>query len=46
MVARRLKERDDKEQDNKDVQKTIKENLSPKEIKLSIQDWKGDYHRV
>jgi hypothetical protein len=28
------------------LEKAIKENLSPKEIKLSIQDWKGDYHRV
>jgi hypothetical protein len=28
------------------MEKAIKENLSPKEIKLSIQDWKGDFYRV
>ncbi len=28
------------------LERAIKEDLSNKEIKLSIQDWKGDYHRV
>jgi len=25
---------------------TIKENLSSKNIKLAIKDWRGDYHRI
>ncbi|MEY3873554.1 MAG: hypothetical protein RL363_275 [Bacteroidota bacterium] len=28
------------------VEKAIKENLSNKEIKLAIQNWKADYYRV
>jgi hypothetical protein len=28
------------------LEKAMKENLSNKEIKLAIQNWKGDYHRV
>lgn len=28
------------------IQKAKDENLSPKEIKLSISNWKGDYRRV
>jgi hypothetical protein len=28
------------------LERTIKENLSNKEIKLAIQDWKADFHRV
>lgn len=28
------------------IDRTIKENLSPRDIKKSIQNWKGDYMRV
>ena len=28
------------------LERAIKENLSNKEIKLAIQNWKADYHRV
>ena len=28
------------------VERAIKENLSSKEIKMAIQNWKADYHRV
>jgi hypothetical protein len=28
------------------LDRAIKENLGGKEIKMAIQDWKGDYHRV
>jgi hypothetical protein len=28
------------------LERAIKENLSSKEIKLAIQNWKGDYYRV
>ncbi len=28
------------------LERAINEKLSNKEIKLAIQDWKGDYHRV
>ncbi|GAB3219033.1 hypothetical protein J0A67_03915 [Algoriphagus aestuariicola] len=28
------------------IEKTIKEKLSPKDIKQRIQDWQGDYRRV
>ncbi len=28
------------------LERAIKENLSSKEIKLAIQNWKADYHRV
>ena len=28
------------------VDRTIKENLSPKDIKLAIKNWRGDYHRI
>lgn len=28
------------------VERAIKENLSSKEIKMAIQNWKGDHHRV
>lgn len=28
------------------VERAIKENLSSKEIKMAIQHWKADYHRV
>lgn len=28
------------------VERAIKENLSAKEIKLAIQNWKADFHRV
>ncbi|MEN9382274.1 MAG: hypothetical protein RI940_1157 [Bacteroidota bacterium] len=28
------------------VDRAIKENLSNKEIKMAIQNWKADYHRV
>ena len=28
------------------LERTIKENLSNKEIKLAIQNWKADYYRV
>ena len=28
------------------VDKTVKENLTNKEIKLAIQNWKADYYRV
>ncbi len=28
------------------IEKSIKENLRPKEIKLQIKNWKGDYRRV
>ena len=28
------------------LDKAIKDNLSNKEIKMAIQQWKGDYHRV
>ena len=28
------------------VDKAIKENLGSKEIKMAIQNWKADYHRV
>ncbi len=28
------------------IDRTVKENLSAKEIKQSIQNWKGDYYRV
>lgn len=28
------------------VEKTIKRNLSPKEIKLQVKNWQGDYRRV
>jgi hypothetical protein len=28
------------------VEKAVKENLSNKDIKLAIQNWKADYNRV
>lgn len=28
------------------MEKSIEKNLTPKEIKLQIKDWKGDYRRV
>lgn len=28
------------------LERAVKENLSNKEIKLAIQNWKADYHRV
>ena len=28
------------------LDRAIKDNLSNKEIKMAIQQWKGDYHRV
>lgn len=28
------------------VERAIKENLNSKEIKMAIQNWKADYHRV
>lgn len=28
------------------MERTIKENLSSKEIKQNIQNWRGDYYRV
>lgn len=28
------------------IEKAIKEKLSPKEIKLQVKDWQGDYRRV
>lgn len=28
------------------IEKTIHENLTPKQIKQEIKDWRGDYHRV
>jgi hypothetical protein len=28
------------------IERAIKENLSNKEIKLAIQNWKADYYRV
>jgi hypothetical protein len=28
------------------VEKAVKENLSSKDIKMAIQDWKADYYRV
>lgn len=28
------------------VDRVIKENLSTKEIKMSIKNWRGDYHRI
>ncbi|RZL39599.1 MAG: hypothetical protein EOO96_00220 [Pedobacter sp.] len=28
------------------VDRTLKDNLSPKDIKLAIKKWRGDYHRI
>lgn len=28
------------------TEKALKEQLSPKEIKLAIKSWRGDYHRI
>ncbi len=28
------------------IEKTINENLTPKQIKKEIKDWRGDYYRV
>ncbi len=28
------------------LEKTLKENLSSDEIKKSIKNWRGDYHRI
>lgn len=28
------------------VERTLAENLTPKEIKLAIKNWRGDYHRI
>lgn len=28
------------------VDRTLKDNLSPKDIKLAIRKWRGDYHRI
>lgn len=28
------------------IDRTLKENLSSKEIKFSIKNWRGDYHRI
>ena len=28
------------------VDRALKENLSPKDIKLAVKNWRGDYHRI
>lgn len=28
------------------VDRGVKENLSPKDIKLAVKNWQGDYHRI